>query len=353
MDSPVLLPPSFFKKLRFVALFLIIFSLVILVVPPSSTHSQDDEFELTIEAFPVPSGARPHDVAPAPDGNVYYTAQRQGALGILDPETGETRHIPLGPGSAPHGVIVGEDDLAWITDGGQNAIVSFDPATEEVVVYPLPDDRPNANLNTAAFDGEGMLWFTGQNGIYGRLDPETGEMEVFDSPRGRGPYGITATPDGDIYYASLASDFVGQVDIETGDVTVLEPPTPNQGARRVWSDSTGRIWVSEWDGGNVSMYDPETEEWETWPLPGNDPAVYAVYVDENDIVWLSDFTANAMVRFDPETEEFTVLPLPHPSGNVRQILGRDGEVWGAESGADQLILIRTAMPDAEAEDEEE
>jgi virginiamycin B lyase len=98
------------------------------------------------------------------------------------------------------------------------------------------------------------------------------------------------------------------------------------------------------------MYDPETETWETWRLPGNNPAVYAVYVDENDIVWLSDFDANAMVRFDPETEEFTVLPLPHRSGNVRQILGREGEVWGAESGADQLILIRTST-DEEVDEE--
>jgi virginiamycin B lyase len=35
--------------------------------------------------FPVPEGAHPHDVAPAPDGAVWYTAQNQGALGILDP----------------------------------------------------------------------------------------------------------------------------------------------------------------------------------------------------------------------------------------------------------------------------
>ena len=35
--------------------------------------------------FDVPDGARPHDVAPAPNGLIWYTAQRQGALGILDP----------------------------------------------------------------------------------------------------------------------------------------------------------------------------------------------------------------------------------------------------------------------------
>ena len=38
------------------------------------------------QLFQLPEGARVHDVAPAPDGKIWYTAQRQGALGILDPE---------------------------------------------------------------------------------------------------------------------------------------------------------------------------------------------------------------------------------------------------------------------------
>jgi virginiamycin B lyase len=67
---------------------------------------------------------------------------------------------------------------------------------------------------------------------------------------------------------------------------------------------------------------------------------YAVYVDDRDIVWLSDFGANALVRFDPATEAFESFPLPSSPGNVRQILGRPGEVWGAESAADKLVVIR-------------
>jgi virginiamycin B lyase len=140
-----------------------------------------------VEFFDVPDGAHPHDVSPAPDGKVWYTAQRQGALGILDPTTGAVEQVPLGEGSAPHGVITGPDGKAWITDGGQNAIVSFDPKTREVAVHPLPEDTGYSNLNTAAFAPDGTLWFTGQNGIYGRLDPDSGDMRVFDAPRGGAP----------------------------------------------------------------------------------------------------------------------------------------------------------------------
>jgi virginiamycin B lyase len=101
------------------------------------------------------------------------------------------------------------------------------------------------------------------------------------------------------------------------------------------------IWVSEWSAGQVGRYDPATGTWNEWKLPGARPQAYAVYVDNEDIVWLSDFGANALVRFDPTTESFTAFPHPQPNANVRQILGRDGEVWGAMSGQDKLVVVRT------------
>jgi virginiamycin B lyase len=294
-----------------------------------------------LQEYPLPPGSRPHDVAPALDGGVWYAAQGSGELGWLDPVSGATRQIPLGSGSAPHGVIVGPDGAPWITDGGLNAIVRVDPISEEVTVYPLPADSGNANLNTAAFDLRGVLWFTGQNGIYGRLDPDQGVVETFPAPRGRGPYGITVTPDGEIYYASLAGNHIAHIDLNTAEATLLEPPTEGQGARRVWSDSQGRIWVSEWNAGQLAVYDPGADSWREWRLPGELPQAYAVYVDEQDQVWLSDFGSNSLVRFDPGSERFEVFTLPSSPANVRQILGRPGEIWGAESGVDQLVVIRT------------
>jgi virginiamycin B lyase len=308
---------------------------------PAATATATARAQPELQEFPVPTGSRPHDVAPALDGGVWYTAQGSGELGWLNPATGETRHIPLGDGSAPHGVIVGPDGAPWITDGGLNAIVRVEPATGAVTVYPLPPERPNANLNTAAFDGSGMLWFTGQNGVYGRLNPVSGDMQVFDAPRGTGPYGITATPAGGIYFSSLAGSYIAEVNLETGEVTVLDPPTAGAGCRRVWSDSQGRLWVSEWNAGQLALYDPATATWREWRLPGDAPQAYAVYVDDRDIVWLSDFGANALVRFDPTTETFSQFILPSTPANVRQILGRPGEVWGAESGVDKLIVVRT------------
>jgi len=294
-----------------------------------------------VREYPVPSGSHPHDVAPARNGGVWWTAQAVGKLGLLDPRTGRSRLTPLGAGSAPHGVIVGPDGAAWVTDGGLNAIVRVDAKTFAVRRFPLPASSPYANLNTATFDRDGVLWFTGQSGIYGRLDPSVGRVRVYQAPGGPGPYGITTTPAGAVYYASLAGSHIARIDTRTGRATRIRPPTAGQGARRVWADSRGRVWVSEWNAGKVAVYDPADKTWRERRLPGRAPAAYAVYVDDRDVVWLTDFGANAIVRFDAKTARFASIPLAHLDAAVRQLLGRPGQLWGAESGADRLVVVRT------------
>ena len=76
-------------------------------------------------------------------------------------------------------------------------------------------------------------------------------------------------------------------------------------------------------------------------MPGDRPQPYAVYVDNADAVWVSDWGANAILRFDPQTERFESFPLPDNYASVRQLAGRKGKVWGAESAADKLFMINS------------
>ncbi|MBL8701753.1 MAG: lyase [Alphaproteobacteria bacterium] len=297
--------------------------------------------QVEIREYPLPPKLYAHDVwaDPAPDGPVYIAFQRSGHLGVLDPKTGKVDTIALGQDSAPHGVIQDKAGDLWLTDGGQNAIVRVNGKSREVTKWHLPPQRGYVNLNTAAFDAAGVHWFTGQNGIVGRLDPRSGEMKVFDAPKGRGPYGIQATPDGVVYFTSLAGSYIARID-PADAITVIEPPTSGQGARRVWSDSKGILWVSEFNSGQLSRFDPKTGAWKAWKAPGDRPRVYAVYVDEQDRPWVSEWTAQVMLRFDPRTETFETFKSSSGTANVRQIHGRKGEVWTPESAADKIVLYR-------------
>ena len=287
---------------------------------------------------PQPTGI--HDVAPAPDGGVWFTAQRSGHLGWFDPKTGRTELVTLGRGSSPHGVIQGPDGAAWITDSGLQAIVRVSWPQRELRRFDLPAGTPYANLNTCAFDGGGDLWFTGQSGVVGKVAVKTGAVTVKDAPGGRGPYGICSTPKGEVWWCSLAGSYIARIDLKTGDSQVVQPPTAGQGARRVWSDSRGRIWVAEWISGQLSMHDPASGQWRAWKPPVDKPRTYAVYVDERDRVWISEWASNSTFSFDPTTERFERHAMPRDGANVRQILGRKGEVWLPESGTEHISVIR-------------
>jgi len=299
-----------------------------------------------LQSWPLktPSRTGIHDLAPAPDAGVWFTAQRSGHLGWFDPASGRVDLIALGRGSSPHGVIQGPDRAAWITDSGQNAIVRVGWPDRSLRLFPLPEGSAYANLNTCAFDGDGDLWFTGQSGVVGKVAVKNGQVGIKRMPPG--PYGICATPRGDVWWCSLAGSYIARIDRRTGDSQVIQPPTKNQGARRVWSDSRGRIWVSEWNSGQLSVHDPAArtpaQAWRHWKLPGKAPQCYAVYVDERDIVWASDFGDNAVWRFDPASEAFERFGFPREGTAIRQILGRPGEVWLPESGTEHITVIRSA-----------
>jgi virginiamycin B lyase len=135
---------------------------------------------------------------------------------------------------------------------------------------------------------------------------------------------------------------LGKIDKATGKVDIVDPHKKGAGPRRIWSDSKGVLWVSFWYSGEVGRYDPATKTWKAWLLPGNSGSggCYAVYVDPQDKVWLTDFRTNSIVRFDPATEKFETFPSSKRGAEVRQMLGRLGETWGAESGNDRLVQIK-------------
>ena len=199
----------------------------------------------------------------------------------------------------------------------------------QVKLFPLPREFPNANLNTGTFDRKGIYWFTGQNGVYGRVDPSTGKTDAWKAPKGRGPYGITTTPSGDVWYASLAGDHIAKIDTVSGEATVVEPPRPGVGPRRVWSDSKGILWVSLWHAGESRTLRSGQQELEDVAASTlSRSGCYAVYVDDKDKVWLTDFIANAIVRFDPATEKFETLSRATSRRHVRQLLGPPGRSLG-------------------------
>jgi virginiamycin B lyase len=292
-----------------------------------------------VNGFRLPGGSRPAGVVAAADGSVWWTAEGTGRLGRLDPATGRTRLVGLGAGSAPRGLTIGPDNGVWVADAGADAILRVDRRTLRVSALPLPNGRGRSDLQGVAFDGQGLLWFTGSAGVLGRLDPRSGRIEVFDAPGG--PAGIAATAQGGVFYAPATAGNLAAVDMASGEATVVPSPGQAPGAGAVAADERGRVWVSEPGGRRLAVYDPASEGWREWPLPGGARARPGpVWVDADGLVWLGDAGARTLLRFDPVAERFASVALPAGVAGLRALGGREGEVWGAAAGADLLVAAR-------------
>jgi len=148
---------------------------------------------MEMRTFPVLAGAGAHDVYPALDGTVWFTAQSAGKLGRLDPSSGKSDLIALGPGAAPHGVIVGPDGTAWVTEGGQNAIARVDPATRAVTLFPLPQELAGlTHPQTVAAPAPAPP--DRGHARHSAVSPEPPPQPPVCARRDRGPRGVSALP---------------------------------------------------------------------------------------------------------------------------------------------------------------
>ena len=122
----------------------------LLATPALLRGARAQEGPFRVEYYPVAAGMGSRDVAPAPDGTIWFCGQLNGTLGRLDPRDGSFKLINLGKRAAPHGVVIGPDGAPWITEGGQNAIARVDPGDHSVRLFRLPEKEAYANLNRAS-----------------------------------------------------------------------------------------------------------------------------------------------------------------------------------------------------------
>ncbi|WP_371370056.1 SMP-30/gluconolactonase/LRE family protein [Pseudomonas sp. QL9] len=304
------------------------------VLLSATAHAADPQY------FPLSRGVTPAAIALLDDGRLWYVSAGTGSLGRLDPQSGQDEQVSLGKGSLPRAVIAGADGSAWVADSGLNAIVRVDPERLGTEVIRLPDNAPDAGLDSIVQDDDDEIWFTGENGYFGRLDPDSRQLQVWQAPGGKGPHGLAVTPDGQVWYVSSDDNSINHIDTLSGSVTRYPLPVANSAPLQLGADSIGRLWISQSGNGQLSRFDPSDGSWQHWPLPGAQAQPCAIFVDSMDRVWLSDIAGNAILRFDPQSARFTSYPSDRADARVRQLTGRPGAVWGAESGTDRLLVIR-------------
>jgi len=305
----------------------------------------DGPAQASIKEWPAfTPGSRPHDPMAARDGSIWYTGQLANALARLDPKTGQIKEYPMkSPQTAPHGLAEDGAGNIWFTGNFLGLMGKLDPKTGEVTEYKLPDPTAR-DPHSLAFDQNGILWFTVQQGNFvGRLDPKTGDIKLVTMPKPRSqPYGMVMASDGTFYFDEFGANRIAHIDPKTMAINEFNLPNADSRPRRISITSDDMMWYGDYSRGFLGRLNPKTGEVKEWPSPSGPQSQPYGIVTVNDVIWYNESVIwpNTIVRFDPKTEKFQSWLIPGGGGVVRNMsVMPNGNIAMAESGVNRVALV--------------
>ncbi len=304
--------------------------------------------QVSMQAWQVTTpGARPHDPLGAKDGSLWYSGQMANVLGRIDPQTGAIKEFALKtPHSGPHGLMEDKHGNIWYTGNTGNLIGMLNPKTGRNIEYVVPDPTVK-DPHTLLIDKQGMIWFTAQVGNkVGRLNPQTGQFKLLTPPtQNSRPYGIMADSKGIIYYVAFGTNKIGRVDPKTLEIKEFTLPDAASRPRRLVITPDDTIWYADFPRGFLGHLDPKTGQVEEVASPsGAKSQPYGMSLIKG-VIWYSESGTRpgTVVRFDPQSKEFQSWPIPGGGDIVRNTSTTpDGNFVLANSLTNEVTLVKIA-----------
>jgi virginiamycin B lyase len=283
----------------------------------------DGPAKVTIKQWDVATpGSRPHDPLAAHDGAIWYTGQLSNRLGRVDPRTGAIKEYPLAAHSGPHGLVEDRDGHIWFTANFAGAIGRLDPKTGIVITYPMPEPAAR-DPHTIAIDQSGIVWFTlQQSNMLGRIDPKAGTVKLVHSPTAKSrPYGLKINSKGVPIFVEFGANKVATVDPESMSIKEHALPDAKARPRRLALSDDNTVWYTDFARGYLGRLDLATGAVKEWPSPSGPKSQPYGIAFAKGAVWYNESFAkpNTIVRFDPRTEQFQSWAIPGGGDIVRNM----------------------------------
>jgi len=276
-------------------------------------------------------GAETHDVAVDPFGVGWANQRLGGKISRFDPVTLEYSEIspPMttAPKARPGNLQISAEGIMWLPDPNEKRWLSYDIKAGQWTTWPFPSTvRGQPNGNSMALHPDGTIWSTGP-GSARRLNPVTKQWSSWDTPtwlrtkQNPGGYGITIAGDGKAWFAMNLVDRMARVDGKTGEVAEFTIPVEGISyPRRMDADANGDVWVGLWGAGKLLKIDHKTSEMTVIDPPTPKNGAYAISIDtKNNLIWVTLHKVDKIARFNPVTNEWVEFPLPQAETDVRRI----------------------------------
>jgi virginiamycin B lyase len=146
-----------------------------------------------------------------------------------------------------------------------------------------------------------------------------------------------------VYYVPFGVNKVGRIDPKTLQILEFDLPSAQSRPRRIAITPDDMVWYSDYSRGYLGRLDPKSGEVKEWQSPsGPKSAPYGISAIKG-VIWYSESEAspNTVVRFDPKTEKFQSWAIPGGGNIVRNTdVTKDGNFVLANSLVNEVTLVR-------------
>ncbi len=240
--------------------------------------------------------------------------------------------------SEPRAIANGSDGNRWFTEGTSftNAPPTIGRVTPAGAVTEFPVDCNGCIITDIVQGPDGVLYFTSNNPILGRITTAGAQLGSVDIPNSNAVAGNLAVHGSELWFTDFNNDSLWRYGISTAQFTQF--PLTVQPADVV-VDDTGGVWFTSPDDGTVNRLDPATGTFATFPVPdGLSPREITIATD-GQIWFTSRFVPQGVGRLDPATGVVTTFVTPSNPGPEGIAAGPDGAVWFTQTTKGNIARI--------------
>ncbi|MGH6746802.1 caspase, EACC1-associated type [Novosphingobium sp.] len=171
------------------------------------------------------------------------------------------------------------------------------------------------------------------------IPPVIARIDEFAVATGSHPVGMTAGPDGNMWFTEPDHDKIGKI---TPDGKIAEYPVPTPGGHpfEIAAGPDGNVWFTEGNpdgtsGNKIGRLVPATGEVTEYPIPTPDSAAVGITAGPDGNMWFTEYNGNKIGKITP-SGNITEFALPN-GGQPNQIIkGPDNHLWFTEFSGDKI-----------------
>jgi streptogramin lyase len=214
-----------------------------------------------------------------------------------------------------------------------------------ITEFPLSSPSGNAISGITA-GPDGNLWFTDKGGSdIGMINPTTHAISLFPTPTaGAFPRGITAGPDGNLWFTEDSANKIGEINPTTHAIAEFALPTNASGGHvnypySITAGPDGNLWFASTGTGQgaIGEISPTTHAISYYPVNFS-PVAITAGPDGNLWFYGGPGERGDVGEISPTTHAITTFAAPY-SAMGAITTGSDGNLWFTDEGASELGMI--------------